>query len=87
MKSNFDMVIDRAMTLTADERIVLVQQIWDSLVVSGDTPPLDEETLALARERDLSHGTGSDISMEALMKSSYKDLSQTPRDPASPPVV
>lgn len=51
-------LIDEASTLSVDEKLRVVEEIWDSIAASDDAPPLSEWQKAELdrRERQYRHG-------------------------------
>ncbi|MDJ0841291.1 MAG: addiction module protein [Acidobacteriota bacterium] len=72
MKSDLELARDQAMSLSTSDRLLLAEQLWESVV-----PPLDKETIELAhkRRRELKDGTVQALSLDEMFTRSYQGLS------------
>jgi len=71
MNTQVSDVSDRAMALSADDRLALVTLLWDSLAQEDPKLPDDDETVVLARKRahELDSGQVQSLSHEEVMAS------------------
>ena len=76
MNNDSELARVQAMGLTTRERLLLAEQLWESVVGSGGIPPYRETIeLAQTRDRELEDGSLTVISMEEMMARSYRGLS------------
>ena len=72
-------ICNKALALSANDRLALVTFLWDSLAQQGENLSNEKETLALARKRaeELDSGAVTALTHEEVMRSLQKVSDET----------